>query len=230
MGSPRATAMGGPAGRSPPVKKMSTADAYVNTVLDRLPRTMARRAQIGIELRGHIAERVAAGHAVDDVLQQLGDPGVLAESYLSAIPLVAAPLGKRIVAKLIDLTLFFIVFAILIIGAVIIATMSGGNYEQLWMTAWFAFIASLILGSILFGIYNVVTEWHFGYTAGKRLLGLRVVRESGARIGLGQSIVRQLPAVLQIYWIDALFALFTDKKQRAFELLSKTRVVVGEQE
>ena len=30
---------------------------------------------------------------------------------------------------------------------------------------------------------------------------------------------------LQVYWIDVLFALFTDKNQRAFELLSKTRVV-----
>jgi len=43
---------------------------------------------------------------------------------------------------------------------------------------------------------------------------------------LGQSVVRQLPMVLQIYWIDGLFAFFTDKQQRAFELLSKTRVVL----
>jgi hypothetical protein len=32
---------------------------------------------------------------------------------------------------------------------------------------------------------------------------------------------------LQVYMIDALFALFTEKHQRAFELLSKTRVVSG---
>ena len=56
---------------------------------------------------------------------------------------------------------------------------------------------------------------------------LRVVRESGTRISLGQSIVRQLPMFLQIYMIDVLFALFTDRKQRAFELLSKTRVVTA---
>ena len=30
---------------------------------------------------------------------------------------------------------------------------------------------------------------------------------------------------LQVYWIDVMFALFTDKSQRAFEMLSKTRVV-----
>ena len=51
------------------------------------------------------------------------------------------------------------------------------------------------------------------------------MRESGAPIGLGQAIVRLLPMTLQIFWIDVLFALFTDKRQRAFEMLSKTRVV-----
>jgi hypothetical protein len=40
--------------------------------------------------------------------------------------------------------------------------------------------------------------------------------------------VRQLPMFLQMYWIDVLFALFTEKSQRAFELLSKTRVVMDD--
>ena len=49
--------------------------------------------------------------------------------------------------------------------------------------------------------------------------------ESGARISVGQAIVRQLPMFLQVYWIDVMFALFTERSQRAFEMLSKTRVV-----
>jgi hypothetical protein len=36
-----------------------------------------------------------------------------------------------------------------------------------------------------------------------------------------------LPMFMQMYWVDVLFALFTEKSQRAFELLSKTRVVVA---
>ena len=56
---------------------------------------------------------------------------------------------------------------------------------------------------------------------------MRVVRESGARISLGQSLVRQLPQFLQVFWIDVLFALFTEHGQRAFELLSRTRVVMA---
>ena len=64
-----------------------------------------------------------------------------------------------------------------------------------------------------------------GQTIGKRLLGIRAVSETGARISLGQAIVRQLPMFLQVYWIDVMFALFTERSQRAFEMLSKTRVV-----
>ena len=37
--------------------------------------------------------------------------------------------------------------------------------------------------------------------------------------------MRSLPLIFQVFWIDVLFALFTEKHQRAFELLSKTRVV-----
>ena len=51
------------------------------------------------------------------------------------------------------------------------------------------------------------------------------MRESGARISGGQSLVRQLPLVFSFFFLDVIFALFTDKHQRAFELISKTRVV-----
>jgi hypothetical protein len=38
-------------------------------------------------------------------------------------------------------------------------------------------------------------------------------------------MLRQLPFFGQFYFIDALFALFTERRQRAFELLTKTRAV-----
>jgi hypothetical protein len=39
-----------------------------------------------------------------------------------------------------------------------------------------------------------------------------------------------MPLFLQITLVDALFALFTKHRQRAFELVSKTRVVVAQEE
>ena len=195
-----------------------TADNYVNRVLDALPRATPRREQIVMELRGHIAERRAAGQPELVVLEQLGDPVKLAESYLAAVPLVAASFGRRAGAKLVDLaTLAGVVAPLVLVG-------------WLWLPfdlAPLAMAAGLIVGSWLFAVYVVVAEARLGQTLGKRLFGLRVVRESGARISIGQSIVRQLPLFLEIFVVDVLFALFTEKAQRAFELLSKTRVVVG---
>jgi uncharacterized RDD family membrane protein YckC len=71
----------------------------------------------------------------------------------------------------------------------------------------------------------MVAEARYSRTIGKHLFGLRVVRESGTRISAGQAVVRNLPIFLQVFWLDALFALFTDRRQRAFEMLAKTIVV-----
>ena len=86
-------------------------------------------------------------------------------------------------------------------------------------------VLAILTGVLGFVIYTAIAEYRYGRTWGKRLMGIHVVRESGARIGLGQAVVRQLPFFAQFFWIDALFALFTDRRQRAFELLTKTRAV-----
>jgi uncharacterized RDD family membrane protein YckC len=196
---------------------VTTADDYVNTVLGMMPPTMPQRQQIAVELRSHIAERLAHGHTLDAVLRQLGDPAVLADSYLSAEPLVSAPFGSRAVAKLLDgLAILAVVCPIAWVVSRLVPAGFGPPV---------AILLVLVGGSLLFGVYTVIAEYRGGQTIGKRLQGIRVVSETGARISLGQAIVRQFSMFLQVYWIDVMFALFTDKSQRAFEMLSKTRVV-----
>ncbi len=196
---------------------MTTADDYVNRVLDMMPMGMPSRAQIAAELRSHIAERLARGHSLDDVLGKLGDPATLAGSYLAAEPLVSAPFGERVAAKLID---FLCVFIAVIPVSWLLSRMAHPNFVPVLLICLI-----FIGGSVSFGVYTMVAEHRRGATIGKRIRGLRVVTESGVRISGGQAVVRQLPMFLQMYWIDVLFALFTERSQRAFELLSKTRVV-----
>ncbi len=186
-------------------------------MLQRIPRATPLRSQIAMELRGHIAERVAHGHSVDEALRQLGDPTSLAESYLSAVPLVSARFWARVAAKAVDWLLWLVPVAVL--------TWSAWQFSS--AVSGIAFIAGLVSLCLLAPVYTVIAEYWFGQTVGKYLLGLCVVRESGARIGFGQAVVRQLPGFLQVTFIDAMFALFTEKNQRAFELLSKTRVVLA---
>lgn len=197
---------------------MTTADEFVERVLACLPESVPEREQIGLELGGHIAERVAEGAPLDDVLAQLGDPTVLAESYLSALPLVSAPFLRRTQAKLLDVGIVVAAIALL---ALLTAKVVSPRYEA------DVVVAAIFTAILAFPVGTVYAEYRYGQTPGKRCFGLRVVRESGAPIGLGQAIVRQLPFVLSILFVDALFALFTEKKQRAFEILSKSRVVVA---
>jgi uncharacterized RDD family membrane protein YckC len=198
---------------------MTTEDLYISRVLDHLPPAVPLRDQIALELRGHIAERVAAGHSLDEALTQLGDPLVLAESYLAAVPLESGSFARRAVAKIIDC-------GVILAGA-------AGVTLLIWMTVrpvpfFLVFPFAMITASLLFGIYLIAAETSSGQTVGKRAMHLRVVRESGARITLGQAIVRNLPIFLEVFLIDAMFALFTEKSQRAFELLARTRVVSAE--
>jgi uncharacterized RDD family membrane protein YckC len=196
---------------------MTTADDYINTVLEMMPPTMPQRTQIAAELRSHIAERLAHGHTIDAVLKQLGDPATLADSYLSAEPLVSAGFGTRAAAKVLD---GLAVLAVVCPLAWVVARLVPNGFGMP-----VAILLVLVGGSLLFGVYTMTAEYRRGQTIGKHILGIRAVSETGARISFGQAIVRQLPMFLQVYWIDLMFALFTDKSQRAFEMLSKTRVV-----
>jgi uncharacterized RDD family membrane protein YckC len=198
---------------------MAIADDYIGKVLDMMPRATPRRSQIATELRGHIVERVGSGQPLDDVLRHLGDPVLLAESYLAAVPLVSAPFWRRAFAKIVDIMAILAVF----VPVLWLASRTESGF-------FFALVFGILASSLLFGVYTIVAEHWLGQTIGKYLFDIRVVRETGTRIGVGQAIVRQLPMFLQVFWIDVLFALFTDNSQRAFELLSKTRVVVSDPE
>ena len=193
-----------------------TSDAYIESVVECVPPRMGLRSQIAMELRSHIAERLEHGQPLDEVLRQFGDPRVLAESYLAAVPLHSVGFLRRAAAKLVDVLL--------------IVAFVGGMAAFVWMVgptelAWF--LPMLCIFGCLIGLfaYTIFAEHYAGQTVGKRLMGIQVVRESGARISLGQSAIRQLPLLGQIFFIDVLFALFTDKHQRAFEMITKTRAV-----
>jgi len=194
---------------------MAASEDFITQVTDRIPLNTPLRARIALELRATIAERVERGQPIAAVLAQFGSPAALAESYLAAEPLVAATFWSRGGAKLVDLLLL----------VTIAATLAALAFLTLREYAFWALPVLIFLVAFGFPLYTVFSEFFTDQTVGKRLFGLRVVRESGARISLGQAFVRQLPQFLQVFWIDVMFALFTDRSQRAFELLSHTRVV-----
>jgi uncharacterized RDD family membrane protein YckC len=193
-----------------------TIQGYLAQLADAMPRMMPEREQIVADVRAHIEEEMQRGEALDAVLARFGDPADLAASYLSEVPLVSASFWRRAAAMAIDV-------AIPAAIAIPLAAMSGPvSRDTMPLDPIVIGLLAVIVG---FVAYIVVGESRFGQTLRKHWLNLLVVRESGARISVGQAIVRLLPSVLHVWWIDVIFALFTERRQRAFEVLSKTRVV-----
>lgn len=197
---------------------MKPEDVYVQQVVSHITRGPVRD-QIEAELRGHIADRVERGGGVEAAIGQLGDPRALAESYLAAVPLRQPPHFRRLLAKIVDIVIVLLLpFTVLLVWW----TTSAHQPSQ---PVWIAFAAAYLITLGISLWYPILAEYSSGQTLGKHLFGLQVVTEKGTRIGLGPAIVRYLPVLFQVAIIDALFALFTDRRQRAFEMLSKTRVV-----
>ena len=131
-----------------------------------MPPATPRREQIAMELRGHISERLAAGQPLEEVLDQLGDPVALAESYLSAVPLVAGDFWSRATARLIDFGL----------PVVLLSPVSA----LIWFATPPEYVPALLfvylfVGGAAIAIYPMVAEAKYGKTVGKHLRGLRVV-------------------------------------------------------
>lgn len=208
---------------------MRTEDQFVREVLEQVP-PGSQRHRIEMDIRASIAERVEHGQSVDAAIEQFGDARVLAESYLEGVELKNAGFFDRVAAKLVD---FFVIYGT---GAALVYALwqfMGNGSRALWPTSGAAVepafvFACVIIAVVLCPAYFVLAEFHTGQTLGKAMMGLHVVRESGARISFVQSLVRQLPLAANILVLDSIFVLFTEKNQRAFELISKTRVVASD--
>jgi uncharacterized RDD family membrane protein YckC len=83
------------------------------------------------------------------------------------------------------------------------------------------------LVSVLIVIYYLFFWALFGFTPGKFLLGLKVVRQDGRKIGLGRSIVRFIG-----YWISAIplflgfiWIIFDSRREAWHDKLADTHVI-----
>jgi uncharacterized RDD family membrane protein YckC len=87
-------------------------------------------------------------------------------------------------------------------------------------------LVSTGLAALGLGIcYFPLLEARFGKTIGKHLLAIRVVREAGTPISLGQAFLRRLSFYFEMLLADALFIPFTPARQRALDMLARTAVV-----
>jgi uncharacterized RDD family membrane protein YckC len=203
--------------------------------MEQIPPAAAERGSIEVDLRSHLEETIAGEGTLGAAIARFGSPGDVARGYLAELPLHPASIGKRVLAFLLDVGVGVLVLGaaglLLSLNALTLATLAGGNdWSSMSGGVFLVFVIGLIATvSLLSLAYFPVLEWRYGQTLGKRIMGIQVVADDGTAVGLGQAIVRRIPFFLEFFWIDAIVALFTERRQRAFDLVAGTLVTeVGE--
>ncbi len=75
-------------------------------------------------------------------------------------------------------------------------------------------------------LYHVLLNGTFGATLGKMIIGAKIVKLDGDRIGYGRAILRYIGArISDICYIGYLFVAFRDDKRALHDLIASTRVI-----
>lgn len=168
-----------------------------------------RRDEILTELRGDLAEAAA-----------LPTPAHLAAEILSTeLKISQAGFGRRALAFGIDFVLSVAVSVAFILPIALVPRPEGPGLL-------------VIIPLALTGIATAVLWFPFfeaiiGQTPGKMLLGLAVVGEDGRPCTWGQAWIRRIPYLANaLFLIDAVFVFFLPLRQRAFDRVAKTLVII----
>jgi len=147
-----------------------------------------------------------------------------------------AGLGSRFLAVFIDLMIQIAV----LIGTILIFAWIGSAFPATKAVSAPAqiqkFAGAIVQGIFFFAIfmlffgYFILFEWLWqGRTPGKRMLGIRVVRDGGFAVDLVSSMIRNVvrivEATLGFYAISAISALLSPQNRRLGDLAAGTLVV-----
>ncbi len=200
---------------------MMTFDRYLEEVLHNVLASPEDRERLEADLRAHFTQAEAKGEPVDQILRALGAPEEVAAAFNAERGIQYAGFWQRFTAFVGDCGLL-VGLALPVLG---VAVLVNGPPTAAPSIGWTVFLAALCLALVgLFIFYFPLLEARFGKTLGKHLLRIRVVRENGAPIRLGQAFVRRLSLYFEVLVFDSLLIPFTEKRQRALDIVAKTIV------
>lgn len=144
-----------------------------------------------------------------------------------------AGLGSRFLALIVDQSIQILALAALVTGVGLAASRAGQHAPGILSERVAQSIAVALVVTVLFLIffgYFIIFEavWN-GQTPGKKLVGLRVVRDGGYPIDFGASLIRNLIRVgeqlVGYYVLAAISALLSPENKRLGDLAAGTIVV-----
>lgn len=140
-----------------------------------------------------------------------------------------AGVGSRAAAALIDLLLCLVFF----LGSAILLAMTSPKENELgspMSTAWAVAIMIFLQFLVVWGYYLLCEGLFDGQTLGKRLLGIRAVRDGGYSIGFSASAVRNLMRLIDLqpafsYGVGITSIALTKSGKRLGDIVAGTLVV-----
>ena len=145
-----------------------------------------------------------------------------------------AGLGSRFLALCVDTLIQAAVFiALLTLGIAstrgVTAIASSLHLSQKTLGSTLAATIILVVFALFYGYFIVFEKLWDGQTPGKRLLGIRVVRDGGYPVELGGSIIRNLIRILEFafgfYSLSALSMVLSSENKRLGDYAAGTIVV-----
>jgi uncharacterized RDD family membrane protein YckC len=145
-----------------------------------------------------------------------------------------AGLGSRFLALTVDMSIQILTLVVLVVGVVLVARVSHSSIVRAAASSKVAESVGLaiviaVLFIVLFGYFIVFEALWDGQTPGKKLLGLRVVRDGGYPLDFGASLIRNLIRVgeqlIGFYALAAISALLSPENKRLGDHAAGTIVV-----
>lgn len=212
-------------------------------IMDQMTLGQKDRADVEKELRSSFYEgsevkakernaNIITEEDVRKAFAEEGTPQEIAGAYMRSYAgsLKRAGFWYRSAAYIIDIAILSLIIAILALPFILVSVWADSINQASWIVAM-VIMVNLVIGIIVLGVlfcYFVILEGRFGWTLGKYLLGLKVLKADGMPIGYKEALLRDIPKFFgNFILIDALIMIifFNKEKQRAFDKVADTIVV-----
>src|SRR2546428_3057156 len=145
------------------------------------------------------------------------------------LELELAGLGSRMAATVCDAGLLVLAFVLLGVGIQLLPTPTGGDAEGPWSTLA-AIVLILTVFMLFWGYFLLFEALNNGRTPGKRLMGIRVVMDTGHPLTFTAADVRNLVRIVDMqplftYQVGLGFVLFHPQNKRLGDIVAGTVVV-----
>ena len=133
--------------------------------------------------------------------------------------------GSRLAAFVVDFAVQIIMC--LLLGMIILYGFHGYGFNALGNVGNRTFAILIISWFVIYFCYFIVCEMITnGQSIGKKLFGLRVIKDNGEPIELSQSLIRNLfRAVLDIIYVGLFFIIISPKHKRIGDIVAGTVVI-----